>query len=269
MNELALTESPALRAQYADHVEVLDKVKALTFFPDGIHVDGPGVAAYYEVPVETIKKVAQRNRKELEEHGMRVLRGKEYREFAKVNTVITEGGDILSLAPSQNTVTTFTRRTILNIGQMLTGSEISKAVRKRLLDLEEEARQRALALLRVSPEPVAALLASEPFTPKTFPLAEVVVLIKQRFGVRISVADLKEKLRQAGAVRQDDRPMRKYEALFWHTGESGKAYEVFGHQIEAVYRLYESTKLRLELAAQRALPLDPPGWPELPLGEAS
>ncbi|WP_433520073.1 BRO family protein (plasmid) [Nonomuraea sp. CA-143628] len=107
---------------------------------------------------------------------------------------------------------------------------------------------------------------AEIFTPKTFPLAEVVVLIKQRFGVRISVADLKEKLRQAGAVRQDDRPRAKYEALFWHTGEAGKAYEVFGHQIEAVYRLYETTKLRLEIATQRALPMDPPGWPELPLG---
>lgn len=119
----------------------------------------------------------------------------------------------------------------------------------------------------VQPAPTAtALTTSEPFTPKTFPLAEVVVLIKQKFGVRISIADLKEKLRQAGAVRQDDRPHAKYERLFWHTGESGKAYEVFGHQIEAVYRLYESTKIRLELRAQRSLPLDPPGWPELPLG---
>ncbi|MEV8639337.1 phage antirepressor N-terminal domain-containing protein [Streptosporangium sp. NPDC051023] len=121
----------------------------------------------------------------------------------------------------------------------------------------------------VAAEPVAQLPVPEPFTPKTFPLAEVVVLIKQKFGVRISVADLKEKLRQAGAMRQDDRPRSGYEALFWHTGEVGKAYEVFGHQIEAVYRLYESTKLRLEMAAQKQLALDPPGWPELPLGEVS
>ncbi len=117
-------------------------------------------------------------------------------------------------------------------------------------------------------EPAPALPAPDPeiFQPKTFPLAEVVVLIKQRFGVRISVADLKEKLRQAGAVRQDDRPRVKYEALFWHTGEAGKAYEVFGHQIEAVYRIYEATKIRLERAAQSRLPIDPPGWPELPFG---
>lgn len=120
----------------------------------------------------------------------------------------------------------------------------------------------------------AALAGSQPakalaFKPKTFPLAEVVVLIKQRFGVRIAISDLKETLRQAGVIRQDDRPHAKHESLFWHTGEPGKAYEVFGHQIEAVYRIYESTKIRLEMQAQRSLPLDPPGWPELPLGDAS
>jgi hypothetical protein len=117
-----------------------------------------------------------------------------------------------------------------------------------------------------SARPVAELASPKPFEPKTFPLAEVVVLIRQRFGVRISVADLKEKLRQAGAMRQDDRPRSGYEALFWHTGEAGKAYEVFGHQIEAVYRIYEATKIRLETQAQRTLPLNPPGWPELPFG---
>lgn len=35
MNELALIESPSLRAQYANHVEVLDKVKALNLLPGG------------------------------------------------------------------------------------------------------------------------------------------------------------------------------------------------------------------------------------------
>lgn len=140
MNELALVESRSLRAEYVDRVEVLDKVKALTFFPDGIHVDGPGVAAYYEVTAEAIKKVAQRNRAELEEHGMRILRGAEYREFASVNGVAPEGGDTLSLASSQNTVTVFTRRTILNVGQMLTGSKVAKAIRTYLLDAEERDR---------------------------------------------------------------------------------------------------------------------------------
>lgn len=122
---------------------------------------------------------------------------------------------------------------------------------------------------RAAIEAAATKPALTPFEPKTFPLAEVVVLIRQRFGVRIAVPDLKEKLRQAGVMRQDDRPRSGYEALFWHTGEKGKTYEVFGHQIEAVYRIYESTKIRLEMRAQTRLPLDPPGWPELPFGGES
>jgi hypothetical protein len=59
--------------------------------------------------------------------------------------------------------------------------------------------------------------------------------------------------------------MSGYSHLFWLKAKTG-TYEVFEHSIEPLYRLYESTKMRLEIATQRALPLDPPGWPELPLG---
>jgi hypothetical protein len=154
VHELALTESPSLRAQYVDHVEVLDKVKALTFFPDGLHVDAPGVAAYFEVTPDTIKKAVQRNRKELESNGLRVLRGAEYREFALTNAVITEGGGTLPLASSQNSVTAFTRRAILNVGQMLTASTVAEGVRKNLFDLAAyriyEAMERSALDLAVS-----------------------------------------------------------------------------------------------------------------------
>lgn len=252
MHELALTESPSLRAQYAGHVEVLDKVKALTLLPDGVHVDIPGVAAYFEVAPEAIESVIRRNRAELEGNGLRVLKGKEYREFATVNLTVAN--------PNARSITLFDRRTILNVGQMLTESPVAEAVRKHLLDVEERARDIYLASHQAP---------RELFEPKTFPLAEVVVLIRQRFGVRIGVPDLKETLRQAGVMRQDDRPKAGYEALFWHTGGRGKTYEVFGHQIEAVYRIYEATKIRLEHAAQSRLPMDPPGWPELPFGGES
>ncbi len=107
--------------------------------------------------------------------------------------------------------------------------------------------------------------ALESFTPLTFPLSDAVVLMRQKFGVKVPVAELTRVLRQGGVLRQDGRPKAKYEALFWHTGS---AFEVFGHAVEAVYRLYESTKIRLEMAAQTRLPVDPPGWPELPLNDA-
>ncbi|KAB8186945.1 hypothetical protein FH608_046505 [Nonomuraea phyllanthi] len=244
-----------------DRVDVLDKVKALTFFPDGEHVDTPGVADYFEVSLDVIKKVIQRNRKELERNGMRVRRGEEYREFAVVNAVAPEGGDTLSLASSQNTVTTFTRRTILNVGQMLTESPVAEGVRKHLLDVEERAREIYLASRAMQQA------ESQVLQPKTFPFTDAVVLMRQEYGVRISVKDLTETLRQGGVLRQDERrPKAKYEAMFWHTGS---AYEVHAHHIKGLYHLYESTKLRLQAAAQRALPMDPPGWPELPLDGAS
>jgi predicted lipoprotein len=90
---------------------------------------------------------------------------------------------------------------------------------------------------------------------------DAVVLIRQQFGVKVPVAELTRVLRQGGVLRQDNKPKADYEALFWHTGT---AYEVFGHRIEALYRLYESTKLRLEMAARARLRMDPPGGPELP-----
>jgi hypothetical protein len=257
MNELALTESPLLRAQYADRVDVLDKIKALVFLPDGMHVSTELIADYYEVGVDAIESVVRRNRAELEANGYRVLRGQELRDFETVNLT----------GSKRRAYALFDRRAILNVGQMLVESPIATAVRKHLLDVEERAREiylASLALRQSSAPPLA-----EVFKPKTFPLAEVVVLIKQKFGVRIPISDLKETLRQAGVVRQDDRPHAKHQDLFWHTGEAGKAYEVLGHQIEAVYRLYEATKIRLEMQVQRTLPLDPPGWPELPLGDAS
>lgn len=110
--------------------------------------------------------------------------------------------------------------------------------------------------------PVIALPAPERYEPVTFPLEDVVVLIRQRFGVRISEKDLRDKLRQGGVFRRNGKPTVHYDFMFWHTGT---AYELYGHQIDALYKLYESIKLRLEAAAQRSLPLDPPGWPELPL----
>jgi hypothetical protein len=116
------------------------------------------------------------------------------------------------------------------------------------------------------PEPVAELPAATPFEPVTYSLADTVVLMRQKFGVKVPVVELTRVLRQGGVLCQNGKPKTDYEAIFWHTGT---AYEVFGHRIEALYRLYESTKLRLEMAAQARLRMDPPGWPELPFDGSS
>lgn len=129
--EIALTESRAMRAQTAARVDVLDKVKALALLPDGMHATIEIVSDFFETTVDAIEKVVQRNRVELEENGYRVLRGAEYRSFA---------ADNLSAAnPKARTVALFPRRAILNVGQLLTESDVARRIRTYLLEVEGQA----------------------------------------------------------------------------------------------------------------------------------
>lgn len=139
-NELALTESRTMRAATLNRTDVLGKVKALTLLPDNIHATVEIVGDFFEVAADAIEKVVQRNRAELEANGYQVLRGEGYRSFA---------ADNLSAAnPKARSVALFTRRTILNVGQLLTESDVARQVRTYLLEVEagapEELRSEAL-----------------------------------------------------------------------------------------------------------------------------
>lgn len=131
-DELVLTESRTMRAQTAERVDVLDKVKALALLPDDMHATTEIVASYYEVPVSTIDSLVSANREELESNGRRVLRGPELRDFA------TPFGGVANLGLHHNTrsLAVFSRRAVLNVGQLLTGSEVAHQVRTYLLDSE-------------------------------------------------------------------------------------------------------------------------------------
>ncbi|SET51911.1 hypothetical protein SAMN05421811_103290 [Nonomuraea wenchangensis] len=137
-----MIESPTLRAQYVERVDVLDKVKALSLLSDGVHMTTELVADYYEVEVETIKSVVRRNRQELERNGLKRLEGEDLREFERVN---------LTPSPNRRSLNIFNRRAILNVGQMLTESAVAKDVRAYLLNVEEVAthEQRSEAIERV------------------------------------------------------------------------------------------------------------------------
>jgi len=135
IQEAALTESRTLRQQYAGRVDVLDKVKALSLLPDGVHATTEMVARYYEVPVSTIDSLVAANLDELQSNGRRVLRGAELREFA------TPFGGVANLGLHHNTrsLAIFSRRAILNVGQLLRDSHVARAVRTYLLDVEDAA----------------------------------------------------------------------------------------------------------------------------------
>lgn len=178
MDEIALTESASLRAQYADRVEVLDKVKALAFLPDGTHVDLPMIARYYEVDEDAIESVVRRNRAELEANGFQVLKGQAYRDFASVN--LTDAN------PNARSITLFSRRAILNVGQALTDSAIARSIRTYLLDVEElappEVRTAAIELAALTRVQVLALKAAEGLLDRTWLAAKTKLAIARMFG---------------------------------------------------------------------------------------
>lgn len=121
-----------MRAQTANRVDVLDKVKVLALLPDGMHATTETVASYYEVGIEAIKSLVKDNRAELTANGYSVLRGAEFREFAGSLEDLANSFD-----PKARTVALFTRRTILNVGQLLTESDVARKVRTYLLNVEE------------------------------------------------------------------------------------------------------------------------------------
>ncbi|MEU8152007.1 hypothetical protein [Nonomuraea sp. NPDC048901] len=178
MNELALTESPSLRAQYADRVDVLDKVKALSLLSDDVHADLPMVARYYEVAEDAIESVVRRNRSELESNGFQVLKGQAYRDFASVN--LTDAN------PNARSITLFARRAILNVGQMLTESPVARQIRTYLLDVEEiappEIRTAAIELAALTRIQVLALKAADGLLDRTWLAAKTKVALARMFG---------------------------------------------------------------------------------------
>jgi hypothetical protein len=135
VSENALTESRTIRAATVERTDVLDKVKALAMLPDGVHVTTEMVASYYEVPLSTIESVVEDHREELEANGRRVMKGAELRDFA------APFGGVAKLGLHHNTrsLAVFTRKAVLNVGQLLKGSNVAQQVRTYLLEVEEAA----------------------------------------------------------------------------------------------------------------------------------
>ncbi|WP_425831774.1 restriction endonuclease [Streptomyces fractus] len=136
INETALLESKSLRHSVLGRTDVLDKVKALSLLPDGMHVTTAMVAAYFEVAETVINNLLSRHRQELTSNGLRVLRGAELREFKELN---------LSSYPEtypqpRSSLALYSRRAILNVAMLLRDSTIARQIRTYLLDMEYLAR---------------------------------------------------------------------------------------------------------------------------------
>ncbi|PWS44790.1 hypothetical protein DLE01_40895 [Streptomyces sp. FT05W] len=146
--EVALLESPALRVEQMGRVEALDKVKNLVMLPDGIHLRTEDVARYFEVSAEVVRKLTQRHRAEVEENGLRLLRGAELRIFHRDMVSLWGGEQAVSFPQAPTQLTLFTRRTVLNVAMLLRDSDIARSVRTHLLDAEEGLRASYVSLER-------------------------------------------------------------------------------------------------------------------------
>lgn len=124
--DLTLPDRRPDRDALADHIDVLDKVKALTLLPGTAFATLDLVAGYYEVSNEAVHKIVQRNRDEIDSDGFRIVAGDELSDI-KSKSGLAARTPILGVFP---------RRAILRVGMLLRDSRIAKAVRDHLLDTE-------------------------------------------------------------------------------------------------------------------------------------
>ncbi|WP_342416242.1 hypothetical protein NST83_01055 [Paenibacillus sp. FSL R10-2782] len=126
----ALIESKTLRESYMKHLNVLEKVKKLTLLPDNLNVTVEMSANYYEVHIDAIESVIRDNKEELMSDGLEVIKGERLSAF-KAECQISSRASSLTIIP---------RRAILRIGMLLRDSQVARAVRDLLLNVEEVAR---------------------------------------------------------------------------------------------------------------------------------
>lgn len=140
---LELVESRTLRSRHVARTDVLDRVKGLATLPGNDLATTRQVAEFYDIPAKTLESVVEGNRAELEINGYRVLTGAELTPF--------KGGSYVGLRARSLAV--FSRTAVLNVGMLLTGSEVARQVRAYLLAVEATAtaehKSTAVELLRM------------------------------------------------------------------------------------------------------------------------
>ena len=145
MRELDLIENQDIREKMIDNVLVLEKVKDLLLLGDSEFATTQQVADYYEVGLEAVKKLVNRNKEELINNGLKDITGKETKEIlASDNMSITNCKGYFMVENqkmSNRNNLLFPKRVILNIGMLLRDSKVAKEVRTRLLDIEYESNK--------------------------------------------------------------------------------------------------------------------------------
>ncbi|WP_258832832.1 hypothetical protein [Peribacillus frigoritolerans] len=143
-NLLVLIESRTMRDQHVYRDEILEKVKVLSMLPNNQEVTVEMAASYYEVPQKTIETVIRRHRSEFNDYAeLRILKGKTLKDF---KTDLQDEGAFKGVS----SLTLINRRGLLRMGMLLTESEVARAIRNYLLNVEEvsDAEQKRWAVER-------------------------------------------------------------------------------------------------------------------------
>lgn len=137
------------------NLEVLDKVKAVPYFPQDIFVGIKQAATYYEVSLDTIKKAIQRNREELEDDGLRVL---SYEEMCAYKDILKSLGDTNEnyIGEKARAFVYIPKKALLRLGMLIKRSKVAIQIRTYLLNIEKNAtkEQKTQAIKEISNKPI-------------------------------------------------------------------------------------------------------------------
>ena len=144
MKEVDLLQRKEAREDCISRVEVLDKVGELLLLPNTEYATTEQVANYYEVGIEVVRKLFQRNKEELVHNGAITLGANKIVDdilrVDKMSIHKTKSGILIGdnkLNYRSNLL--FSKRAILNVGMLLRDSEVAKEIRTRLLDIVHDA----------------------------------------------------------------------------------------------------------------------------------
>ncbi len=118
-----------LNNRYA--VEVLQENLGLTgiLFEGEYRFTKKMVADFYEVDERTIERLLEEHGEELKHNGYFLSKGKQLKELK------LQFAPVINVGSKTTQLGLFNFRTVLNVGMLLTGSEVAKKVRARILDI--------------------------------------------------------------------------------------------------------------------------------------
>ena len=108
-----------------NNIKVLESVKEILTLGQSELMTVQMAADYFEINKNTLEICIKRNRNELESNGLKLY---------KRNEVLNLHSDSLEKIPNRGLIL-LTKRTLLNIGMILTESKVAKELRRRILDI--------------------------------------------------------------------------------------------------------------------------------------